>query len=71
MEYGAAGDLDNEKKAGYNSDLAWEAAKRTLWEASEFQMRAVNQYEDRNILSEMVKALEKVASDLETLLKMD
>jgi len=69
--YELTGDLDHEKKARYNSDLAWEAAKRTLREAAEFHMRAAKQYEDTNNLSGKVKALEKVASDLEGLMKMD
>jgi len=69
--YEVAGNLDNEKKAQYNADLAWEAAKRTLREASEFHMKAAKQYEDANNLGEKVKALEKVASDLEALMKME
>ena len=69
--YSATGDLDYEKKAEYNSDLAWEAAKRTLREAAEFHMRAAKVFEDENNLGEKVKALEKVASDLESLMKME
>jgi len=70
-EYEAAGDLDNEKKARYNADLAWASAKRTLREASEFHIRAAKQYEDANNLGEKIKALEKVASDLEAQMKME
>ena len=70
-EYEAAVDVDNEKKAQYNVDLAWEAAKRTLREAAEFHMRAAKQFEDTNNLSGKIKALEKVASDLEALMKME
>ena len=70
-EYEAAGDLVNGKKAQYNADLAWEAAKRTLREAAEFHMRAAKQHEDANNLSDKIKALEKLASDLEALMKME
>ncbi len=69
--YEATGDLDDEKKARYNAAFAWEAAKRTLREAAEFHMRAARQYEDTNNLSGKIKALEKVASDLEGLMKME
>jgi len=70
-EYGAIGDLDNEKKAQYNSDLAWDAAKRTRREAAEFHMRAAKVFEDANNLGEKIEALKKVASDLEALMKME
>ncbi len=70
-EYGATGDLDNEKKAQYNADLAWEAAKRTLHEAAEFHMRAAKVFEDANNLGEKIEAIKKVASDLEGLMKME
>jgi len=69
-EYGATGDLDSEKKAQYNSDLAWEAAKRTRREAAELHMRAAKVFEDANNLGEKIEALKKVASDLEALMKM-
>ncbi len=69
--YGATGALDHEKKARYNSDLAWEAAKRTLREAAEFHMRAAKVFEDANNLGEKIEAIKKVASDLEALMKMD
>ncbi len=69
--YGTTEDLDNEKKARYNSDLAWEAAKRTLREAAEFHMRAARVFEDANNLGEKIEALKKVASDLESLMKME
>ena len=69
--YEGTGELDDEKKARYNADLAWEAAKRTLREAADFHMRAAKQYEDANNLGEKVKALEKVASDLEASIKME
>jgi len=69
--YELTGDFDHEKKAEYNADLAWEAAKRTLREAAEFHMRAARQYEDTNTLGGKIKALEKVASDLEGLMKME
>ena len=68
--YGTTEDLDNEKKAQYNSDLAWEAAKRTLREAAEYHMRAAKVFEDANNLGEKIEALKKVASDLEALMKM-
>ena len=70
-EYGATGDLDSEKKAQYNSDLAWEAAKRTRREAAELHMRAAKVFEDANNLGEKIEALKKVASDLEALMKME
>ena len=69
--YEEASDLDNEKKAYYNADLAWESAKRTLREAAEFHMGAAKVFEDANNLGEKIKALEKVASDLEALMKME
>ncbi len=69
--YSATGDLDNEKKARYNSDLAWEAAKRTRREAAELHMRAAKVFEDANNLGEKIEALKKVASDLEALMKME
>ncbi len=69
--YGATGDLDNEKKAQYNSDLAWEAAKRTLREAAGFHMRAAKVFEDANNLGESIEAIKKGASDLEGLMKME
>ncbi len=69
--YSATGDLDNEQKARYNSDLAWEAAKRTLREAAEFHMRAAKVFEDANNLGEKIEAIKKVASDLEGLMKME
>ncbi len=65
------GDLNQEKKAEYNADLAWEAAKRTLREAAEFNMKAAKHYKDTNSLGGKIKALEKVASDLEGLMKME
>ncbi len=68
--YRTTEDLDNEKKAQYNSDLAWEAAKRTLREAAESHMRAAKVFEDTNNLGEKIEALKKVASDLEALMKM-
>ena len=70
-EYGAIGNLDNEKKAQYNSDLAWDAAKRTRREAAEFHMRAAKVFEDANNLGEKIEAIKKVASDLEALMKME
>jgi len=70
-EYGATGDLDSEKKAQYNSDLAWDAAKRTRREAAELHMRAAKVFEDANNLGEKIEALKKVASDLEALMKME
>jgi len=69
--YRTTEDLDNEKKAQYNSDLAWEAAKRTLREAAEFHMRAAKVFEDANNLGEKIEAIKKVASDLEALMKME
>ncbi|MFQ5682127.1 MAG: hypothetical protein ACE5HC_02545 [Candidatus Binatia bacterium] len=68
--YKATGDLDNAKKARYNSDLAWESAKRTLREAAELHKRAAKVFEDANKLGEKIDALKKVASDLEALLNM-
>ncbi len=70
-EYSATGDLDSEKKARYNSDLAWEAAKRTRREAAELHMRAAKVFEDANNLGEKIEAIKKVASDLEALMKME
>ncbi len=69
--YELTGDLDHEKKAEYNADLAWEAARRTLREAAEFHMRAAKVFEDANNLGEKIEALKKVASDLEALMKME
>ncbi len=69
--YELTGDFDHEKKAEYNADLAWEAAKRTLREAAEFHMRAAKIFEDTNNLGDKIKALEKVASALEGLMKME
>ena len=69
--YEMASDLNSEKKARYNSDLAWESAKRTLREAAELHMRVAKQYEEANNLGAKVKALEKVASDLEALMNME
>ncbi len=70
-EYSATGDLDSEKKAQYNSDLAWDAAKRTRREAAELHMRAAQVFEDANNLGEKIEAIKKVASDLEALMKME
>ncbi len=69
--YELRGELDHKKKAEYNADLAWEAAKRTLREAVGFHMRAAKQYENTNTLGRKISALEKVASDLEGLMKME
>ena len=70
-KYSAIGELDNQKKAQYNSDSAWDAAKRTLREAADFHMRAAKVFEDENNLGNKIEALKKVASDLEALMKME
>ena len=66
-----AGDLDSKEKAQYNADMARKAAERTLREGADLHARAARLYENTNNLDGKIKALEKVAGDLEALMKME
>lgn len=69
--YEVIGDAANVQRTQNNADTAWEAAKRTLREGADLHMRAAKQYGDANNLNEKIKALEKLASDLEAVMKME
>ncbi|MCZ6626064.1 MAG: hypothetical protein O7B35_17840 [Deltaproteobacteria bacterium] len=58
------------KNARGHADTAWEAAKRTLIEGTLLHRMAEEQYANANNLVKRTAALEKVARNLERLMKM-
>ncbi len=70
-EYETAGDLDKAHMAQFNADTTLEAAKRTLMEAIDSHRRAVKQFQDSNSLDKKTGALEKIAANLEKLMKLE
>lgn len=68
--YETAGETIKAKNARDNADAAWEAAKRTLIEGTLLHRMAEEQYANANNLVKRTAALEKVARNLERLMKM-
>jgi hypothetical protein len=70
-EYETAGDLDKAHMAQSNADTFLGAAKRILMEANDSHRRAVKQFQDSNSLDKKIGSLEKIAANIEKLMKLE
>lgn len=68
--YRESGESDKAKGALGHAGSAWEAAKRTLREGADLYRLAEEQYETVNNLDKRIKALKKLARNIERLMEM-
>jgi tetratricopeptide (TPR) repeat protein len=66
----ATGDPDKAKSAEKNANKTWEAAKRTLHEGADLYKMAEEQFENIRNLEKRIKALNKLARNIERLMEM-